>query len=73
MNYFRDALINGDPSAAEGTRPRPSSLHPQVVNVFFGDGHGQTISDTVDITVYVRLVSSRGERFGQAILGSSSF
>lgn len=71
---FKDANINDDlGSATEGTRPRPSSLHPGVVNVFFGDGHGQTMAQTIDTTVYVRLVSSRGERFGQDILSDSSF
>lgn len=59
--------------ATEGQSPRPSSLHPGTVNVIFGDGSGRNISENIDSTVYVRLVSSNGNRFGQNILSSSDY
>lgn len=68
------ARINSDLAAAgEGNRPRPSSLHPSVVNVFFMDGHGDSLSDSIDDSVWARLVSSSGERFGQFILSGSGY
>lgn len=69
---FKEARINDDlGTAVEGNRPRPSSLHPNVVNVFFGDGNGRSLSNNIDDTVYLRLVTSGGERFGQNILSDS--
>jgi prepilin-type N-terminal cleavage/methylation domain-containing protein len=69
---FSQAKINADlGTALEGNRPRPSSLHPNVVNVFFGDGSGRSLSNNIDDSVYIRLVSSSGERFGQNILGNT--
>lgn len=65
--------INAEPGASESTRPRPSSLHPNVVNVMFADGHGGPLASTIADQVYVRLVSSSGERFGQAVLSDNDF
>lgn len=56
-----------------GTRPRPSSLHPGAVNVIFGDGSGRSIADNIDSSVYMRLVSSNGNRFGQQILSNDDY
>jgi prepilin-type N-terminal cleavage/methylation domain-containing protein/prepilin-type processing-associated H-X9-DG protein len=58
---------------AEGRAPRPSSQHPNVVNVFFADGHGGPMSQNIADSVWVRLVSSAGERFGQPVLGDNDF
>ena len=69
---FEQARVNADlGTALEGNRPRPSSLHPNVVNVFFGDGSGRSLSNNIDDSVYIRLVSASGERFGQNILGNT--
>lgn len=59
--------------ATAGAFPRPSSLHPSVVNTIFGDGSGKTLSQTIDDTVYMRLATSNGNRYGQAILSSTDF
>ncbi len=68
---LKQGKINADvKTASEGTRPRPSSFHPGGVNVFFGDGHAHFLSQDIDDTIYVRLVSARGELFAQDILGS---
>ncbi len=60
-------------TAVSGQSPRPSSLHPGVVNVVFGDGSASNISDNIDSTVYLRLVSSNGNRYGQVILSGSDY
>lgn len=71
---FANAKINAFlGNAAEGLSPRPSSFHPELVNVIFADGHARNVSESIDISVYLRLVSSRGERHGQFILGDNDF
>jgi prepilin-type N-terminal cleavage/methylation domain-containing protein len=71
---LRQCRINSDTGTAqEGQRPRPGSLHPSVVNVFFGDGAGRTVSQNISDDVWARLVSARGNRFGQTILSDNSF
>ncbi len=65
--------INSNLNAAESAAPRPSSYHPNVVNVFFADGHGQTISQNISDDVWARLVSQGGNRYGQNILSDNSF
>ncbi|MBT5019194.1 MAG: DUF1559 domain-containing protein, partial [Planctomicrobium sp.] len=56
-----------------GQSPRPSSLHTSSVNVIFGDGSGRNISENIDQTVYVSLVSSNGNRYGQRILSNDDY
>ncbi|MCA9074139.1 MAG: DUF1559 domain-containing protein [Planctomycetaceae bacterium] len=62
--------ING---ATNGQVPRPSSLHPGIVNVMFCDGHGQTLSQDINDGVYAGLMSPNGGDYGQDILGSGDF
>jgi prepilin-type N-terminal cleavage/methylation domain-containing protein/prepilin-type processing-associated H-X9-DG protein len=77
INFASDPVLAqgkiNSASGGEGTRPRPSSLHPGVVNVMFGDGSARNISQNIDERVYLRLVSARGNKFGQDILSSNSF
>ena len=71
---LRDSAINANlGTAVNGTSPRPSSLHPNIVNVMYADGHGGTLNQNIDASVYVRLVSQNGNRFGQGILSDSDF
>jgi prepilin-type N-terminal cleavage/methylation domain-containing protein/prepilin-type processing-associated H-X9-DG protein len=68
------ARINANLSTAiDGAAPRPSSLHPGGVNIIFGDGHGQSLSQDVDDHVYAGLVSSNGGDYGQEILDRDAF
>ncbi len=60
-------------SAVNGEMPRPSSLHPGVVNTVFCDGSSRTLNQNIDDAVYAGLVSSNGGDYGQAILGSNDF
>lgn len=71
---FANARINAFlQSGGEGLSPRPSSLHPGAVNVLFADGHAHNVNQTIDIGVYMSLVSPRGERHGQFILSDNGF
>ncbi len=60
-------------TATDSTSPRPSSQHPGVVNVAFGDGSVKVISQDIDDTVYLRLITPFGGRYGQNVLSDSSF
>ncbi len=62
--------INDDPSAAEGTAWRPSSQHAGgSVTTAFCDGHVSSISQNIDDSVYARLVTPNGVKYGQLITG----
>jgi prepilin-type processing-associated H-X9-DG protein len=65
--------INQSPTAAQGTAPRPSSLHAGGVNVFMCDGSGKFISDGIDKTVYLKLLTSNGVNYGETTLDSNSY
>lgn len=60
-------------STGRGTRPVPASNHPAVVNVMFCDGHGSTLSEGIDPTIYVRLMSSGGLRRSQVAMGANQY
>ena len=64
-------MVNADLNANEGQAPRPSSNHPGTVIVMFADGHGGTLSDRTDQSVYVRLLTPNGVEFGQEILSDA--
>ncbi len=59
--------------ATDGASPRPSSLHPGAVNMAFCDGSCKVISTTIDDSVYARLLTPMGGRFGQNVLSDSDF
>ncbi len=69
------ALNKGDPKSATvalyyqlaATNPEaanrnwgPSSLHPGVVVHGYADGHTQSVSDTIDPTVYIHIITRNG-------------
>ncbi len=54
--------INFDP---EGNHPRPSSRHPGIVNVFYCDGHGRPLSDSLDYLIYQHLMTPWGSKAAQ--------
>jgi prepilin-type N-terminal cleavage/methylation domain-containing protein/prepilin-type processing-associated H-X9-DG protein len=77
-NFNVDAVVPGKVNqningATEGQAPRPSSLHPTVVNVAFVDGHCRSLSQTIDETVYANLFTPNGGDHGQPPLGSNAF
>jgi prepilin-type N-terminal cleavage/methylation domain-containing protein/prepilin-type processing-associated H-X9-DG protein len=68
-----NGAINSNPSAPVGNWPRPSSNHTGSVNVIFCDGHGGSLAESVDATVYLRLLSPAGSLYGQGSLDDSSY
>ncbi len=43
---------------------RPSSRHPGGVNVYFGDGHGAFLAETLDYLIYQHLMTPYGKKAG---------
>lgn len=63
-----DADINSNLlTAINGQTPRPSSNHPGIVCVCFADGHALSLSQNMDIGVYMRAISPGGTLFGQPV------
>lgn len=60
-------VINGAPAGPEGERPFPNSVHVDSVNMVFCDGSTRTISEQIDLNVYVRLMSPAGDRPGTSV------
>jgi prepilin-type N-terminal cleavage/methylation domain-containing protein len=65
-----DASINSNlASAVNGQSPRPSSNHPGIAIFCFADGHAAPLSQSIDILVYARAISSDGSLWGQPVDG----
>jgi prepilin-type N-terminal cleavage/methylation domain-containing protein/prepilin-type processing-associated H-X9-DG protein len=66
---------NATKAGPRGTRPYLSSGHPGSSNLMYCDGHGGSLSDSIDQSVYLRLLSSGGATRGrgQAPLSDGSF
>lgn len=65
--------INSNRGTAIGTTPSPSSLHPGGVNAVYCDGHVGFLSSEVDGTVYARIMTPTGVRYGQVPVNESNF
>ena len=59
--------------AVNGRSPRPSSKHTSGVNMAFADGSCKTISEQIAPSVYARLLSPMGGRYGQQKLLDNDF
>ena len=59
--------------AVNGRAPRPSSNHMGAVNMAFADGSCKVVSDQIAPSVYARLLSPMGGRYGQTELSDSDF
>lgn len=78
-DYFKTApldptysygVINGSKSGPEGQRPFPNSNHPGGVNVTMCDGSAQFLNESIDLTVYTRLISPAGNKAFSSSVGS---
>ncbi len=56
------AFPNGGKVATDGETPYLSSLHPGIVVVAFCDGTVRTINDSIDESVYLRLMTPSGTK-----------
>ena len=63
--------INVELNADEGRAPRPSSNHPGTVNVFYADGHGGSLNEQIDASVYVSLLTPNGVQYGQYVISNT--
>ena len=64
-----DSQINAQLSSRpEGGAPRPSSLHPGIVNAVFCDGSGRALNETMSSTVYAKMLTPNGSSYGQLIV-----
>lgn len=59
--------------AAVGQAPRASSGHTGTINVVFMDGRATSINETMDYTVYLRLMSSGGSLYGQTSVSDADY
>jgi len=65
-NYFENINYATTTSLNEGDFPFPSSGHGGGVNAIFCDGSGKFISDSIDGTVYAKLVTPQGSKLAVA-------
>lgn len=65
-----DARINAIGGGNRGQHPRPSSSHPNAVNMLWCDGRVTFINQQIDEFLYARLITSAGTRHRQAIIQS---
>ncbi len=69
-----DCQINDNLNGAtDGQSPRPSAMHRGVVNMAFADGSCKIIAESIDESVYARLLTPSGGRYGQDVLNDSSY
>ena len=71
------ALLNSQPGidlgASPGTAPRPSSNHLGASIYGFADGSTRQISDILAVTVYAKLITPNGQRYGQLVTGLEDY
>jgi type II secretory pathway pseudopilin PulG len=67
------AINSGLETSAVARRPRPSSYHGSSINGFFCGGNGRSIAENIDVSVYVRLVTSDGSSVVQPLVGDNEF
>jgi prepilin-type N-terminal cleavage/methylation domain-containing protein/prepilin-type processing-associated H-X9-DG protein len=74
---FTATAYNSKPNITLGTlrgsSPFPSSRHPGTFNVGFCGGNVKSVSESIDQTVYVRLVTPTGTKYGQLPVGDDQF
>lgn len=58
----RDLPIGGTFPVLDVNHARPSSFHPNGFNICFADGSVKFVADSIDYTVYARLMTSNGRR-----------
>lgn len=71
--HARSAMPGENLEAKSGTAPRPSSRHEGTSIYGFADGSAKQISDGIDWSVYVRLLTPNGQRHGQVVPGLENY
>ncbi len=57
-----NSYINKQSNGTDGGAPYPNSRHPQLCCFSFCDGSARTIADSIDPSIYVRLMTPSGAR-----------
>lgn len=70
---LNNALPGTQIIATPGTLPRPSSNHLGSSIYGFADGAARQFADQVDWSVYVRLITPNGQRYGQTTVGLEDY
>jgi len=68
-----DWFINRNLSAGPYTAPRPSSQHAGGVNVIMCDGAGKFLNESMNQTVFMKLMTSNGVAYGEQVLDQASY
>jgi len=68
-----DWFINRNLSAGQYTAPRPSSQHAGGVNVIMCDGAGRFLNESMNQTVFMKLMTSNGVAYGEQVLDQASY
>ncbi len=71
--HAQNALPDENPKAKPGAAARPSSNHDGFLIVGFVDGSAKPVSSAIDWSVYVRLLTPGGRKFGQTADGLDSY
>lgn len=66
-------FINRNLSATQGTAPRPSSQHAGGVNVIMCDGAGKFLNESMDQTVFTKLMTSNGVAYQEQALDQGGY
>jgi prepilin-type N-terminal cleavage/methylation domain-containing protein len=67
------SIPGADETGAPGLRPRPSSFHAGVCIYLMADGGVKQIANNLNLSVYARLLSPNGQRFGQSVAGLENY
>ncbi len=70
---LQNAMTNNNPTAKSGTAARPGSNHLGSSIYGFADGAARMISDDIDWSVYVRLLTPNGQQYGQSEQGIDQY
>lgn len=70
---LNNGKINGNKGTIPGGCPFPSSYHPGVIMMAFGGGNVKTVAENVDQSVYLRLMTPAGTKYGQYVVSDSDF
>ncbi len=69
----KTSAINRNKGLSPGASPFPSSTHPGIVTAAFCDGRVRTLNESMDYSVYLRLMTSGGTRHNQQPVGDNSY
>lgn len=67
------SIPGADETGPPGLRPRPSSFHQGLCIYLMADGGVKQIANNINLSVYARLLTPDGQRYGQSIDGLENY